>query len=119
MVPKLRHLIVGSLFSLWFIAAARSVAAASSVAAAGAAASSDGGGGIKWFPWVPLFLAGIGLGIAGVAMRKDDKKDRHPEDRGPRDDDTGESPVVHRPPPAATASTGTERIPPRPPPKPS
>jgi hypothetical protein len=97
MVPKL-HLIVGSVVAL----------------------GSDGGGGIKWFPWVPLVVVGIGLGIAGVAMRKDDPEDDPKHE--PRDDDTGESPVVHRPPPAATGSTGNagdKRIPPRPPPKPS
>ncbi len=97
MVPKLR-LIVGSVLAL----------------------GSDGGGGIKWFPWVPLLVVGIGLGIAGVVMRKDDPE--HDPKQETRDDDTGESPVVHRPPPAATGSTGktgNERTPPRPPPKPS
>ena len=83
MVPELR-LIVGSVVAL----------------------GSDGGGGIKWFPWVPLLVVGIGLGIAGVVMRKDDPE--HDPEQDTRDDDTGESPVVHRPPPAATGSTGQD-----------
>ena len=100
MVPQLR-LIVGSVVAL----------------------GSEGGGGVKWFPWVPLLVVGIGLGIAGVVMRKDDP--RHDPKQDTKDDDTGESPVVHRPPPTATGSTGdtgktgNERTPPRPPPKPS
>ena len=81
------------------------------------------GGGVKWFPWVPLLVAGIALGIAGVVMHKDDPepdpKDDDAKGGETRDDDTGESPVVHRPPPGATGSTGNERTPPRPPPKPS
>ncbi len=110
MVPKLR-LIVGSAVALAVMVAAGPVAAASS------AGGSDGGAGIKWFPWVPLLVVGIGLGIAGVVMRKDASE--HDPKQDTRDDDTGESPVVHRPPPAATGSTGNERTPPRPPPKPS
>ena len=97
MVPELR-LIVGSVVAL----------------------GSDGGGGIKWFPWLPLLVVSIGLGIAGLVMRKDGPE--HDPEQDPRDDDTGESPVVHRPPPAVAGSTGTtgnERTPPRPPPKPS
>ncbi len=99
MVPKLR-LIVASL------ASARRMAA--------------DGGGIKWFPWVALLVVGIGLGIAGVLMRKDEPE--NVPEQATRDDDTGESPVVHRPPPVATGRRprpGTERVPPRPPPKPS
>ena len=101
MVPELR-LIVGSVVAL----------------------GSDGGGGIKWFPWLPLLVVGIGLGIGGVVMRKHDPQ-HDPEldpKQGASDDDTGESPVVHRPPPAVAGSTGqtdNERTPPRPPPKPS
>jgi hypothetical protein len=89
------------------------------VVAATSAGGADGGG-ITWFPWVALIVVGIGLGIAGVLVRKDDPENG-PE-RVSRDDDTGESPVVHRPPPAAagsTAKTGDNRSPPRPPPKPS
>ena len=101
MVPEMR-LIVGSVMAL----------------------GSDGGGGVKWFPWLPLLFVGIGLGIAGVVMRKEDPE--HVPETDPqqdtRDDDTGESPVVHRAPPSApgsTGETGDKRIPPRPPPKPS
>lgn len=90
------------------------------VAAASSADGADGGGGIKWFPWVALLVVGIGLGIAGVLMRKDEPE--NVPEQATSDDDTGESPVVHRPPPVATVSTaktGIERVPPRPPPKPS
>ena len=90
------------------------------IAAAASSAGGAGGGAIKWFPWVLLLVVGIGLGITGVLMRKGEPEPV-PE-HATRDDDTGESPVVHRPPPAATGSTaktGIERVPPRPPPKPS
>jgi hypothetical protein len=90
----------------------------------GVVALADSGGSIKWFPWAVLLAVGIGLGLAGVLMPKLDRKHGDAEDgdaegRAPRDDDTGESPVVRRPPPAAPEPTGNERVPPRPPPKPS
>ena len=100
MVPKLRLVSIKGVFAL-----------------------ADAAGGIKWFPWVPLVVVGIALGIAGLVMRKGEPEPDPKEDDvkagETRDDDTGESPVVHRPPPAATGSTPNERIPPRPPPKPS
>ena len=84
MVPELR-LIVGSVVAL----------------------GTDGGGGIKWFPWLPLLVVGIGLGITGVVLRKDDPE--HDPEQGARDDDTGESPVVHRPPPSGGRLDGEDR----------
>jgi hypothetical protein len=102
MVPKLRRLIVGMLvFAL--VAAVPTAAAADSV---------GGGGGIQWFPWLPLLVAGIGLGIAGVAIRNEWEADKK------SDEPTGEVPVV-RGPPQTPAVTAGERTPPRPPPKPS
>jgi hypothetical protein len=46
------------------------------------ALGSDGGGGIKWFPWLPLLVVGIGLGITGVVMRKDDPRRSASKTRG-------------------------------------